>query len=98
LTGSIRPIGNNRDGRSHGYASPYSAAALSWVSARRISGDRLRISRSIAWDGKAHLLHVELGHLNDTEVEVLSDVAEGDQVNLHPSDRIADGVPVRQRG
>jgi hypothetical protein len=69
---------NNRDGRSHGYASPYSAAALSWVSARRISGDRLRICRSGA--------------------EVLSGVAEGDQVNLHPSDRIADGVPLRQRG
>jgi HlyD family secretion protein len=48
-------------------------------------------------DGKAHLQHVDLGHLNDAEAEVLGGVAEGDQVILHPSDRIADGVPVRPR-
>jgi HlyD family secretion protein len=45
----------------------------------------------------ARLQHVELGHLNDIEAEVLAGVAEGDQVILHPSDRIADGVPVRPR-
>jgi HlyD family secretion protein len=48
-------------------------------------------------DGKARLEHVELGHLNDTEAEVLGGAAEGDQVILHPSDRIGDGVPVRER-
>jgi HlyD family secretion protein len=48
-------------------------------------------------DGTARLQHVELGHLTDTEAEVLGGVAEGDQVILHPSDRIADGVPVRPR-
>ncbi|HME21882.1 MAG TPA: HlyD family efflux transporter periplasmic adaptor subunit [Acetobacteraceae bacterium] len=48
-------------------------------------------------DGKAHLRHVQIGHLNDTEAEVLAGMAEGDQVVLHPSDRIADGTPVRPR-
>jgi HlyD family secretion protein len=48
-------------------------------------------------DGRAQLAHVELGHLNETEAEVLAGVAAGDQVILHPSDRIADGVPVRPR-
>jgi HlyD family secretion protein len=48
-------------------------------------------------EGRARLQHVELGHLNDTEAEVLSGVAEGDQVILHPSDRIYEGVPVRPR-
>ena len=57
-----------------------------------------RAGRSIRLeDGKARLQHVELGHLNDTEAEVLGGAAEGDQVILHPSDRIGDGVPVRQR-
>ncbi len=48
-------------------------------------------------DGKARLQYVELGHLNDTEAEVLGGLAEGEQVILHPSDRIADGIPVRPR-
>jgi HlyD family secretion protein len=48
-------------------------------------------------DGKARLRNVQLGHLNDTEAEVLGGVSEGDQVILHPSDRIGDGVPVRPR-
>jgi HlyD family secretion protein len=48
-------------------------------------------------DDRAHLAHVELGHLNETEAEVLAGVAEGDQVILHPSDRIGDGVPVQSR-
>jgi HlyD family secretion protein len=48
-------------------------------------------------DGMARLQHVELGHLNETEAEVLGGIAPGDQVILHPSDRIADGVPVRTR-
>lgn len=47
--------------------------------------------------GKARLRHVELGHLNDTEAEVLKGLAEDDQVILHPSDRIAEGVAVRPR-
>ena len=49
-------------------------------------------------DGKARLQDVELGHLNDMEAEVLGGVAVGDQVVLHPSDRIGDGVPVLDRG
>ena len=48
-------------------------------------------------DNVARLQHVTLGHLNQTEAEVLSGVALGTEVILHPNDRIADGVPVRPR-
>jgi HlyD family secretion protein len=43
------------------------------------------------------LRHVSVGHFNDTEVEVLNGVSEGDLVVLNPSDRISAGVPVQGR-
>ena len=45
----------------------------------------------------ARLHHVQLGHLNQTDAEVLGGIDPGTEVILHPSDRIADGVPVRAR-
>lgn len=48
-------------------------------------------------EGLARLRHVRLGHLNQSEAEVLDGVAEGAEVVLHPNDRIADGVPIRPR-
>lgn len=44
--------------------------------------------------GKARLRRVELGHRGRLEVEVLSGLAAGQEVVLHPSDRIRDGVEV----
>jgi HlyD family secretion protein len=48
-------------------------------------------------DGRARTAAVQIGHRNARTAEVLSGLAPGDEVVLHPSDRIADGVRVAQR-
>jgi HlyD family secretion protein len=48
-------------------------------------------------DGVVHEHRVKIGRQNGLEAEVLQGLAEGDRVVLHPSDRIEQGVPVRQR-
>lgn len=48
-------------------------------------------------DHVARLRHVQLGHLNETQAEVVGGLLPGAEVILHPSDRIADGIPVRPR-
>jgi HlyD family secretion protein len=53
---------------------------------------------TVTADNLAQLKHVTVGHLNDQEAEVLDGLAEGDPVILHPSDRIANGAPVRPKG
>ncbi len=47
--------------------------------------------------GRAHLTAVRIGHENGLEAEVVDGLAAGARVVLHPSDRVADGVRVRQR-
>jgi HlyD family secretion protein len=47
--------------------------------------------------GVVHQRPVKIGRQNGLEAEVLDGLAEGDQVVLHPSDRIEEGVEVRQR-
>jgi HlyD family secretion protein len=44
--------------------------------------------------GHARLVPVKVGHANDEEAEVLGGIAAGENVILHPSDRIADGTRV----
>jgi HlyD family secretion protein len=49
-------------------------------------------------DGNAaRLVLVKIGQRNGREAEVLSGLAEGEQVIVHPSDRIKDGVRVQRR-
>jgi HlyD family secretion protein len=48
-------------------------------------------------DGIVHEQRVKVGRQNGLEAEVLEGLAEGDLVVLHPSDRIEEGVQVRQR-
>ncbi|MBL4613770.1 MAG: HlyD family efflux transporter periplasmic adaptor subunit, partial [Magnetovibrio sp.] len=48
-------------------------------------------------DDKARLTHIEVGHLNRREAEVLSGLQAGDEVVLHPSDRIFEGVSLSRR-
>lgn len=48
-------------------------------------------------DGLARATVVDIGRRNDRMAEVLSGLSAGDQVVLHPSDRIADGVAVAER-
>jgi HlyD family secretion protein len=47
--------------------------------------------------GRARLRTVALGHRNASEVEIVSGLSEGDEVVVHPSDRIEDGVRVTPR-
>jgi HlyD family secretion protein len=48
--------------------------------------------------GITELRMLTVGHLNDTEAEILNGVTEGEIVILHPSDRVTAGIPVRARG
>lgn len=48
-------------------------------------------------DGLARATPVKIGQRNERSAEILSGLAEGDQVVLHPSDRIVDGTSVTKR-
>lgn len=45
--------------------------------------------------GRAQRRVIEIGHRNQTEVEVIRGIAEGEELILHPSNQIRDGVRVR---
>jgi HlyD family secretion protein len=47
-------------------------------------------------DNIAKLTPVSVGRRNDTLCEITDGIAEGDTVVIHPSDRVADGVRVRE--
>ncbi len=48
-------------------------------------------------DGKAVETRVEVGRQNGLEAEIIGGLNEGDQVIVHPSDQIANGVAVVER-
>lgn len=48
-------------------------------------------------DGRARMTEVRIGRRNSRVAEVLSGLAAGDKVVLHPSDRIADGASISPR-
>src|SRR6266545_3423226 len=48
-------------------------------------------------DGSARKTLVKIGHRNSRSAEILSGLADGDRVVLHPSDRIRDGIAVSER-
>ena len=48
-------------------------------------------------DGRAVTVPVRIGHRSARAAEILSGLSEGDQVILHPSDRIRDGVALARR-
>jgi HlyD family secretion protein len=48
-------------------------------------------------DGRARTTLVQIGQRNNRVAEVLSGLKAGDQVVLHPSDRISEGVAVAER-
>jgi len=45
--------------------------------------------------GEARRRPVQIGHRNQTELEVLSGLSAGERVILHPSNQLSDGVRVR---
>jgi HlyD family secretion protein len=48
-------------------------------------------------EGRAWLQRVTVGLRNELEAEIVDGLAEGDEVVVHPSDRVGDGVRVRAR-
>jgi HlyD family secretion protein len=50
-----------------------------------------------ARSGRAHAQVVEVGHRNNRMAEILSGLGPGDQVVLHPSDRIGEGTRIAER-
>lgn len=48
-------------------------------------------------DGLAHATHLTIGHQNGLEAQVLEGLHAGDQVVIHPSDAVEDGVAIRPR-
>jgi HlyD family secretion protein len=49
-------------------------------------------------NGRARTTVVHIGHRDARSAEVLSGLSQGDQIVLHPSDRVTDGARVSQRG
>lgn len=47
--------------------------------------------------GAARLKRVSVGHITNAEAEVLGGLSDGESVVLHPSEKIAEATPVRQR-
>lgn len=47
--------------------------------------------------GRAKTIPVQIGHRNNRSAEVLSGLAAGHRVVLHPSDRVTDGSRIAQR-
>ncbi len=45
--------------------------------------------------GRAKMKDVEIGHRNESEVEIVGGLAEGESVIVHPSNQLSDGVRVR---
>ena len=52
---------------------------------------------ALGGDRRARIRRVGIGEMNDRFAEVTSGLAAGDRVILHPSDRVGDGVRVRER-
>ncbi len=47
--------------------------------------------------GRAQTTQIAVGHRNNRVAEVLSGLSQGDQVALHPSDRVSEGARITQR-
>ncbi len=52
----------------------------------------------VAADGEAQLRYVELGARNGVSAQVLAGLEADEQIVLHPSDRVVDGVRIAPRG
>jgi len=48
-------------------------------------------------DGRARLRNVEIGHRNEADVEILDGLREGEDVILHPTNQIRNGLRVRRQ-
>lgn len=86
----------------HGYRARLRVVTSSTPSAVKVPISALfrmgsRWNLFLVQDGRARLTPVEIGRMNDEEAEITSGVSLGRTVILHPSDKVRDGVRVRQR-
>lgn len=58
-------------------------------------GDKWAVFKNV--EGRAKTALVQIGHRNNRVAEVLSGLSAGDEVVLHPSDRVSDGSRISQR-
>jgi HlyD family secretion protein len=70
-------------------------ALIAPVSALFRKGDQWAVF--VDENGRANTVPVSIGHRNNWVAEVLSGLAAGDRIVLHPSDRITDGSTIEQR-
>jgi len=56
-----------------------------------------KILRVLVKNGRARATIVKIGHWNNRAADIISGLSAGDQVILHPSDRVTDGVAVAPR-
>jgi HlyD family secretion protein len=90
--------------RSLGHGYRVSARIVTWEKAdvTRVAAGALfregnRWAVYTVVNSAAQMRHVVVGHMNGLEAEVLEGLSPGNQVILHPSDRISTGVPVTAR-
>ena len=62
-----------------------------------ISADRGQWSVFVMQDGRAHLVPVRVGRMNEKRAQIVEGLKAGASVILHPSEKIDDGVAVRLR-
>ena len=60
--------------------------------------DKSQWSVFVMRDGKAILVPVKVGRMNDERAQILEGLEAGMSVILHPSEKIDDGTSVRLRG
>lgn len=98
----IEPTGPNWDRLGDGFRVEAHIEVWSAPSVLQVPSSSV-FRRGQAWalftvvDGKARLREVSLGRRAGRSVQVLGGVAAGEQVILHPSDRVTEGVGVRLR-
>jgi HlyD family secretion protein len=68
--------------------------AVTQAPASAVFRDREGWAAFVLEKGRASKREVEIGRRNDRAVQILGGLEEGDEVILHPSERIADGVGV----
>ncbi len=59
------------------------------------AGDKWAVFRNV--DGRARITEIAVGHRNSNAAEVMSGLSTGEQIVLHPSDRVRDGTRIIQR-
>lgn len=93
---------HSRHGLGHGYRTEVRIMVWEDVDALKVpasalfrSGGKWSVFR--VQNGKAQITEIEIGHSNGSEAEIVSGLADGDQVILYPGNQVVDGARVKKR-